>query len=226
MNSISQLVARLQNRKVLITIAVALLLLNLFRLAVDQFNQRSEEAESRVALLEQYRMTTRKLDETRERVAWLETQAKEFESYLLTGGSEEKIISDVQIKLQEQIAIAGLTVESLSPARRIDRTKGKEKENKYDAVDINIRLSGTLNQFVEFLAQLYRSKTLFRIESFTLKPYKNKDLKIFLDFKGYYNLNAPQVNPAGFTRAENPAVERQTDAYSSTSIRSLGSRSK
>lgn len=192
MISISQLAARLQNRRALVIIAAILLLLNFFRLGVDHFNQRSEEATSRIALLEQYRMATRKLDTTRDRVTWLETQAKEFESYLIVGESEEKIISDMQVKLQEQIAIAGLAVESLRPTRRVDRTKSKEKEKetRYDAVDINIRLSGTLNQFVEFLGQLYKSKTLFQIESFTLKPYKNKDLKIFLDFKGFYKLNS------------------------------------
>jgi Tfp pilus assembly protein PilO len=191
-NSISQLVSRLLTRRMLIIIAVVLLGLNLMRLAISHFDARSEEVTSRVALLEQYRMSTRQLAAVRNRVAWLENQAKQLEDYLLTGPSEEKIISDIQIKLQEQIAEAGLAVESLRPSRTSARVRGKEQEDEkgYEEVNINIRLAGTLNQFVRFLSALYSSKTLFQIESFTIKPYRNKELKIFFDYTAYYKLTS------------------------------------
>jgi Tfp pilus assembly protein PilO len=189
-NSISQLVSRLLTRRMLVIIAAVLLSLNLMRLAISHFDARSEEVASRVALLEQYRMSTRQLAAVRNRVAWLENQAKQLEGYLLTGPSEEKIISDIQIKLQEQIAEAGLAVESLRPSRTSARVRGKEKEDEkgYEEVSINIRLAGTLNQFVRFLSALYTSKTLFQIESFTIKPYRNRELKIFFDYTAYYKL--------------------------------------
>ena len=191
MSRLVQLTARLRSRKSLIIIAVVLLILNLFRLVYDHFDQKEENVSNRIALLEQYRMTIRNLDETRERVAWLETQAEDIDNYLLSGPSEEKIISDIQIKLQEQISLAALSVESLRPVRRrTDKSKTKDKEKSYNVAEINIRLSGTLNQFVNFLGYLYKSKKLYHIESFTLKPYKNKELKIFLDFKGYYKVAA------------------------------------
>ena len=191
MSRLVQLTSRLRNRKSLIIIAVVLVVLNVFRLVYDHFDQKEEDISSRSALLEQYRMSIRNLDETRERVAWLETQAEEVDSYLLSGTSEEKIVSDMQINLQEKVSLAGLSVESLRPVRkRTDKQKPKDKEKGYGEVAINIRLAGTLNQFVDFLGYLYKSKTLFQIESFTLKPYKNKELKIFLDFKGYYKIAA------------------------------------
>jgi hypothetical protein len=191
MSRLVQITNRLRNRKSLIIIAVVLLVLNLFRLMYDHFDQKEEDISSRIALLDQYRMTIRDLDQMREKVSWLETQAKEIDSFLLSGPSEEKIVSDMQINIQEQISLSGLAVESLRPVRsRSEKQKTKDKEENFGEVALNIRLSGTLNQFVAFLGQLYSSKTLYQIESFTLKPYKNKEMKIFLDFKGYYKLTA------------------------------------
>lgn len=191
MSRIVQAASRLRNRKSLIIIAVLLLVLNLFRMMYDHFEQKEVDISSRIDLLEQYRMTIHNLEDTRERVAWLESQAKEIDSYLLSGTSEEKIVSDMQINIQQQISLSGLAVESLRPVRRrSDKQKATDKEKSYGEVALNIRLSGTLNQFIAFLGQLYNSKILYQIESFTLKPYKNKDLKIFLDFKGYYKIAA------------------------------------
>ena len=185
MSRITQLTASLKNRKVLIIIAAILLFINLFRVVIGHFNQKQEAIENRAATLAQYRIATRKLEEMRDKVAWLDSQKKIMDSHLLTGDSEEKIVSDMQLALQEQITMAGLAVESLRPTRRADKTK--DQELGYGEVAIKIRLSGTLNQFVDFLAHLYQSQTLYQIESITLKPYK-KDLKIFFDVKGYYKI--------------------------------------
>ena len=185
MNRLTHLTTSLMNRKSLITIAAILLIINLFRGTIAHFNQKQEEIENLAAQLEQYRITTRKLDETRDKVTWLASQKKKMDSHLLKGDSEEKMISDMQIALQDQITNAGLAVEALRPTRRSDKTKDKETE--YGEVTINIRLSGTLNQFVDFLAHLYQSQTLYQIETVTLKSYK-QDLKIFFDVKGYYKI--------------------------------------
>jgi len=183
MSRIAQFTASLMNRKALITIAVILLFINLFRIVIDHFNQKQAAIENRAATLAQYRIATRKLEEMRDKVAWLGSQKKIVDGHLLTGDSEEKMISDMQISLQEQITMAGLAVESLRPTRRTDKTK--DQEMGYGEVTVKIRLAGTLNQFVDFLAHLYQSQTLYQVESITLKPYK-QDLKIFFDVKGYY----------------------------------------
>jgi hypothetical protein len=187
MSRLTQLTANLKNRKALITIAAILLFINLFRLVIDHFNQMQAAIENRAATLAQYRIATRKLEEMRDKVAWLGSQKEIIDAHLLTGDSEEKMISDMQLALQEQITMAGLAVESLRPTRRIDKTK--DQEMGYGEVAIKIRLSGTLNQFVDFLAHLYQSPTLYQVESITLKPYK-ENLKIFFDVKGYYKIPA------------------------------------
>jgi hypothetical protein len=185
MSRFTQLISGLRTRKSLLILAALLLVINILRATTTHFNQKQEEVSAQTARLEQYRIDTRKLVEMRGRVAWLNKQKKVLDSYLFAGKSEEKIVSDMQIMLQEQITKAGLAVESLRPIRRID--KAKDKDIDYGEVTIKIRLSGTLNQFVDFLAQLYKSKSLYQVEGLTLKPYKNS-LKIFIDIKGYYKI--------------------------------------
>ena len=185
MSLFTQLISSLRTRKSLLILAVLLLLINILRVTTNHFNQKQEAILEQTAMLAQYHIATRKLVEMRGRVAWLNKQKKEMDSYLFAGKSEEKIVSDMQITLQEQVTKAGLAVESLRPIRRADRAKAKDID--YGEVTIKIRLSGTLNQFVDFLAQLYKSKSLYQVESLTLKPYKN-GLKIFFDVKGYYKI--------------------------------------
>jgi hypothetical protein len=64
----------------------------------------------------------------------------------------------------------------------------KTTTRDYQEISIKIRLSGTQSQFVDFIAQLYSSDKLFQVESFTLKPYKKTEMKIFIDLKGFYTL--------------------------------------
>jgi len=187
MSRFTQLISSLRTRKSLLILAALLLVINIFRLTTNHFNRKQEAIKEQTAMLEQYRISTRKLMAMRGRVAWLDKQKKEMDSYLFAGGSEEEIVSDIQITLQEQVTKAGLAVESLRPIRRIDKATAKDKD--YGEVIIKIRLSGTLNQFVDFLAQLYKSKSLYQVESLTLKPYKD-GLKIFFDVKGYYKIIA------------------------------------
>lgn len=186
MNRFSQIIGRIQTRQFLIIFAVVLLVLNLSRFLHDHFTQQQEEISSRVALLGQYRMSTLKLAETREKVARLKKQMEKLDGYLISGISEEEIESNLQITLQQQVSMAGMAVESLRPVKRSD--KAKDKDKKYGEITIKMRLSGTLNEFIDFIASLYKSKTLYQIESLTLKPYRNKGLKVFLDYKGYYKI--------------------------------------
>lgn len=43
-------------------------------------------------------------------------------------------------------------------------------------------------QLVDFLGRFYQNKKLFVVESFTVKPYKKIQLKVFFDIKGFYTI--------------------------------------
>ncbi|MEJ2033143.1 MAG: type II secretion system protein GspM [Deltaproteobacteria bacterium] len=183
MNRLSDIKSRIGTKPLLIGIVVLLMVLNLFRFAVGSYENKKETIQARQELLARYEASLRQLPSLRSRVSALDRQKKMFQSYLFSGGSEEEIASSMQIMIQKQLVEAGLNPESLRPLRSGD-TKGKE----YGEISIKVRSAGTLNEFISFLSNLYRSRQLLRIESFTLKPYNQSELKIFIDFKGYYKL--------------------------------------
>jgi hypothetical protein len=170
-------------KPLLIAIALVLVVLNVGRFSYDFYQERKEVVETRMALLERYQESIAELPALRSRVTALERRKALFEEHLLRGNSEEEIASAMQIMLQEQLVKAGLEPESLRPQAG-EPLKGRE----YGAISIKVRSTGTLNDLVGFLASLSRSRQLFRIESFTLTPHNQTQLKIFIDFKGYYKL--------------------------------------
>jgi hypothetical protein len=180
---LNDLKSRFGTRPLLIGAVALLVGLNLLRFAYGSYEQKKESVHSRQELLVRYQASLGQLPELRSRVTALERQKQAFEEILFTGSSEEEIASAMQIMIQEQLVKAGLEPESLRPLRSGD-AKGKE----YGEISIKVRSAGTLNEFIGFLANLYRSRQLFQIESFTLKPYNQTELKIFIDFKGYYKL--------------------------------------
>jgi len=184
MNRLLRLIGQYRRRSLLVFVAALLLLLNLGRLGFGYFNDWEAQVENRRELLEQYYDTSRELPDLQRRVAILEKQQQHLETYLFKGGSEEEIASAMQIMLQGLVIKAGLEPEFLRPVRTGVKTAHKEKE--YDEIAINVRLAGDLNNFMKFISSLYTSKYLFKIESLTLKPYKETNLKIFLEIKGYY----------------------------------------
>ena len=184
--NLKQLLSRFQTKTLLIAVAVILLALNIGRLAVNYFNEQQEQVVNKIALLEQYRNSTQELSQLKNRVATLERQKQLLDKFFITGNSEEEVSSAMQIQLQEMVISAKLEPEFLRPVRRGDTGNGKE----FHEIAMNVRMSGTLDSFLAFLKNLYKSKNLFKIESFTLKPYKNTELKIVLEVKGYYKLSA------------------------------------
>jgi Tfp pilus assembly protein PilO len=180
---LSDLTSRFGTKPLLIGIAALLVGLNLIRFAAGSYEEKKEAIQARQVLLARYQTSLAQLPELRNRVTALERQKKTFERYLFSGSSEEEIASAMQIMIQDQLVKGGLEPESLRPLRSGD-AKGKD----YGEISIKVRSAGTLNEFIGFLANLYRSPQLFRIESFTLKPFNQSELKIFIDFKGYYKL--------------------------------------
>ena len=189
MNQLSQIIAFLRTRTGLIIIVAVLAALNIGRLASDKYTEYVDSIESKRALLGQYKISTRDIDTLRQRVKKLEEIKSRFDAHLFTGTTKEDVTSAMQIKLQEILALSGVNPESLRP---INKTRKKGEETAYyGEVTIKLRLTGNLENFVKFLSELYRMKYFFTIENFVIKPYKKKEIKVFLELKGFYRLKKP-----------------------------------
>ncbi len=188
LHSLPKLLSLVRTRNGLLVIVGLLLLLNVARLLNGKYADIVQSVESKQALLGQYRMSTKDIDVVRSKIQQLEARKKQFEKHLFHGETEKDVTSAMQIKLQEVLAKVGLTPESLSPVTK----GGKDSSgNPYGEVIIKIRLGGTLENFIKFLAELYKMEYLFRVENFTVKPFKKEDIKIFLELKGFYRLTEP-----------------------------------
>lgn len=185
--SLTKLISLARTRNGLLVIVGLLVLLNAVRLINSKYADILQGVESKQALLGQYRMSTKDIDTLRSKIQQLETRKAQFETHLFRGETEKDITSAMQIKLQEVLGRVGLSPESLSPATK----GGKEDGTAYSEVVIKIRLGGTLENFMKFLAELYKMDSLFRLENLTIKPLKKEEVKIFLELKGYYLLNDP-----------------------------------
>ena len=184
MTRLSEIVNRYGKRQLLIGVVAVLLAVNFVKIGFGLFANQQEELAENIALLEKYQKSTGKIDALRKRVAMLEKQSKELDGFLFTGESGEEIASAIQIMLQDQVVKSGLDPESLRPTTKGDGGRGKD----FGEISVKVRLAGTLQEFISFLGNLYKSEHLFKIESFTLKPYKKTELKIFLDMKGFYKI--------------------------------------
>lgn len=204
MPQLAKLLSLARTRKGLLVIVGALLLLNAGRLVEGKYAEIRQGVESRQALLGQYRMSTKEIDAVRARVKQLEARRKQFEARLFRGESEREVTSAMQIKLQELLSRVEMTPESLSPATR----GGKGEGNAYGEASIKIRLSGTLDRFIRFLAALYKMDSLFRVENVTMKPFKKGELKIFLDLKGFYLLTEPPKSEPAMKKTKKDSIRK------------------
>jgi len=184
MNNLAHILDRVNTRTLLIGIALVLLALNAGRFCVDFYWNQQAALESRTAMLAQYQLSVRKLAALKTRVEALAKQKEEMDAYLFNGRSVEEVSSNMQIALQKQLTDAGLVLETLRPSSLADKEPGKT----LGQIAVNVRLTGSLNGFTRFLANLYKSDKLFQLDSFTLKPSRNSGLTIFLEMKGFYKL--------------------------------------
>jgi hypothetical protein len=188
MNNPVLFLKRFQRRSLLIGAAVALLLVYLGSWGIDAYNTRQEEVLSRRARLAQYRLVTSKADNFAERLTDLRQIKERAGRFFFTGEDDDKLSSAMQLRVQALVAKAGMQAESIRPM--LQRTDGKqEKEGGGPTVGevlIKARLAGTLAEFVDFMAELYRGEEFFAIESISIKPQLNKGLQIFIELKGFY----------------------------------------
>lgn len=199
MNDISRFFSRFERRSLLIAAAVLLLLLNLGRWAAASYQARQVELESNTARLEQYLAVTEKTEELENRLEQLLRQKGQVEKYFFSGETADKIASAMQIRIQSMVTKSGLQSESIRPLRQgKDEGRGKDEAGQpLGEVLIKARLAGTLSQFMDFVAEIYRGREFFKIENFSLKPYKNSGLKIFVELRGYYIQPAKESDTGG-----------------------------
>lgn len=184
---LKQILGRFQSKTLLIGIAIILLVVNVARMAIGYYNEQQQQVAEKIALLDQYRVSTQKLNQLKNRVAGLKRQEQILDRYFFTGKSEEEISSAMQIKLQEMVTNAELEPEYIRP---VTRGGGAVKSKDFGEIAVNLRLSGSIDKFAEFLKNLYKSQHLFKIESFSVKPFKKTELKIVLEVKGFYKIQA------------------------------------
>ena len=209
MNSLTRFFNRYRQRTWLLGLAALLLCLKLGSVALDSYREREAMLETRRATLLQYRQLTANAEELRGRLKRLQASREKLSTHLFRGASEEEVISAMQLNLQALVSAAGLQSESIRPMQQRGGRGGEEEkgENLPGEVAIKTRLVGTLSEYLELLAALERSEKFFKIESFSLSPYKKAGLKIALDLRGYYLATparesgetggAPAAPPAG-----------------------------
>jgi Tfp pilus assembly protein PilO len=184
MTRIKQFFSQFESRTILIGFAVLLLVLNLGRMAVNFYLEKQEETVNKVKMLSQYREQVEDLNLLKIRVAALERQRKQLDRYFLSGKSEEDISSALQIMLQEMVVKSGLQPEFIRPSR----SGGISQAGALNEITVNLRMAGTMQEFITFTRDLYRAANYFKIESLSIKPFKEAELKIVMEVNGFYKL--------------------------------------
>lgn len=195
MDNIIRFFSRFERKTLLIAGAVVLLLLNMGRIASNSFETRQTELESKIARLEQYKKISGRGGELDKKLERLLKQKGQAEKHFFTGETDDKIASAMQLRIQSLVSRAGMQSESIRPIRQTKESKGKENEPAVlGEVLIKARLVGSISSFMDFLASLYKGNEFFKVENFTMKPYRKSGLKIFIELRGYYILPVEEQN--------------------------------
>lgn len=182
MTGFVRLISRYRGKPLLIALAFALLVLNLGRWGINHYQGQTEALASKKALFVRYRNTAEQLGALRQKVERLEREKRQAEQFFLVGESEEEITSKLQVLLQEMVVKAELEPEYIKPVKQAS----EDKSSPFQEVAIKMRLGGKINALISLLAELRNSQAFFQIESFSLRPGKKGELRIFLDLKGFF----------------------------------------
>ncbi len=180
---------RFQRRTVLIALAILLLVVYTGRWVDVAYEARRIELENRLNRLGQYQLVAAKAEKYEKRLQNLLILREEVAHYFFSGEDDNKLSSAMQLKIQALVVRAGLQAESIRPV--MQKNEGPDSAENGDVLGevlIKTRLAGTLGQFVDFMAELYRSEKFFYIEDVSFRPYQNSGLKIFIELRGYYVL--------------------------------------
>lgn len=192
MNSMSRILHRIGSRGLLLSLVGLLLLIKLGLMLYDSYKAEQIELESRRASLVRYQKLTGKVPELRRQLQSLTAEREKLRQILFTGTSEENIISGMQLDLQALVATAGLESEAIRPIKQKNVRAGGD-EFGLGEVAIKASLTGTLAEYLTFLAALYGSDKFYKVEMVTLSPYKNSEVKILIDLRGYFVTTVPEV---------------------------------
>ncbi len=183
---IKQFFSQFQSRTLLIGFAALLFAINLGRLGINLYYDKLGEALDKVKMLSQYQEQAEELTQLKSKVAALDRQQKQLDRYFLAGKSEEDISSALQIALQEMVVKSGLEPEFIRPTRSGGISPAQAE--KLNEITVNLRVGGTIDKFMAFVRDLYKSASYFKIESLSIKPFKDDELKIVMEVKGFYKL--------------------------------------
>lgn len=192
MNSMSRVLHRIGSRGLLLSLVALLLLIKVGLTLQDAYQAELVELESRRASLARYQKLTGKVPELRSQLQRLTAEREKLRQILFTGSSEENIISAMQLDLQALVTTAGLEPETIRPVKQ-KNVREDGGEFGLGEVAIKASLTGTLAEYLTFLAALYGSEKFYKIEAVSLSPYKYSELKIAIDLRGYFVTTAPEV---------------------------------
>jgi hypothetical protein len=203
MNSLTRFFNRYRRRTWLLGLAALLLLAKLGSMVLENYQEKVAIVETRQAILQQYRNLTANADELRGRLKRLQTNREKLMSRFFRGVNEEEIISAMQLNLQALVSTAGLQSESIRPMQQRGGrgAEAAQTEPFLGEVVIKARLVGSLSEYLEFLASLERSEKFFKIDNFSLAPYRKSELKITLDLRGYF-VTIPSGEAGGSKKAQ------------------------
>lgn len=190
MNFIRDFLERYQSRNLLIGIAAILLILTLVDRVNDAYEDRQGELAGKLAKLKQYQQVTMKAEGFNRELQSLRRVKAQTDRYFFSGENDDKLASAMQLRIQALVAKADMQAESIRPL--LQRNEGKQDKdgeiNRLGEVVIKIRLAGSLQQFMNFMVDLYNGNEFFAINSISLKPDSKSGLKVFVELKGYYIL--------------------------------------
>lgn len=195
MTNLSTILHRIGSRGLLLTLVGLLVLAKLGMGLQDTYKADQADLANRQANLLRYQKLTGKAPALRSELERLKSEREHLGKYLFTGTSEDNIISAMQLDLQALVTSAGLESETIRPMKQ-KNAKEAGGEMGMGEVAIKANLNGTLTEYLAFLAELYNSGKIYRIEAVTLSPYKKSELKILMDLRGYFTIAAPKVAAA------------------------------
>ncbi|NTV12757.1 MAG: hypothetical protein HGA96_02295 [Desulfobulbaceae bacterium] len=192
MNSLSRILHRSGSRGLLLGVVGLLVLTKLGLWLQETYQADQAELESRKAALTRSRKLAGKIPELRAQLQRLNDERERLGKYLFTGANEENIISAMQLDLQALVTTAGLESETIRPLKQ-KNAQDTGADAVLGEVAIKSSLNGTLAEYQAFMAELYRSPKIYKIEAVTLTPFKKSELKILIDLRGYFVITAPEV---------------------------------
>jgi hypothetical protein len=196
MKIIIEFFEQFQRRTLLIAVAALLLVVSLVSRVNDAYETRQEELGGKMAKLAQYQLVAGKSGTYKDQLSRLLKVENQVRKYFFAGQKDDKLASSMQLRIQALVAKSGMQAESIRPMM-LKREGKHEKDREKDVfgeVLIKVRLAGSLQQFMDFIVDLYSGNEFFEIKNLTIKPDNKMGLKVYVELSGYYLLPGQSGN--------------------------------